>query len=268
MNSLRNFDWPQALLFDCDGVLVDTERDGHREAFNEAFRRKGLPHEWSVEKYGELLETGGGKERMTRYFLEVEDQEPFKSIKDEAERKALVAELHKLKTDIFMEMVEQASMPLRPGVARLVAEAMDANVPVAVCSTSNERAVSTIVRVMLGDKVAEHMRVFAGDVVPRKKPDPAIYTLAASELGVDPARCVVVEDSHIGVRAARSAGMRCVVTQSSYTADEDFALADAVFDMIGDAGDERFSLEDLTTPGSFWVNAPFPVDKDGNRIGQ
>jgi HAD superfamily hydrolase (TIGR01509 family) len=264
--SLRNFDWPEALLFDCDGVLVDTERDGHRLAFNEAFKRKGLQHEWSVEKYGELLETGGGKERMTRYFTDVEDQEPFKSIKDEAARKELVAELHKLKTDIFMELVEEATMPLRPGVKRLVGEAIDAGIPVAVCSTSNERAVSTIVRVMLGAKVADRMRVFAGDVVPRKKPDPAIYLLAAQELGVDPARCVVIEDSHIGVRAARGAGMRCVVTQSSYTAGEDFSLADAVFDAIGDAGDERFSLHDLTTPGSFWVNAPNPVDQDGNRV--
>lgn len=266
--SLRNFDWPEALLWDCDGVLCDTERDGHRVAFNEAFKQKGLPHEWSVEKYGELLTTGGGKERMTRYFTEVEDQEPFKSIKDDGERKALVAELHKLKTDIFMDMVQRGTMPLRPGVKRLVGEAIDNGVKVAVCSTSNERAVQAIVDVLLGPEVAKRMRVFAGDMVPAKKPDPAIYQLAAQELSVNPARCVVIEDSHIGVRAARAAGMRCVVTQSSYTGDEDFSLADAVFDQIGDSGDERFSLHDLTTPGSFWVNAPYPVDKDGNRTAQ
>jgi HAD superfamily hydrolase (TIGR01509 family) len=265
--TLRNFDWPEALLWDCDGVLCDTERDGHRLAFNEAFKQKGLPHVWSVEKYGELLSTGGGKERMTRYFKEVEDQEPFKSMKDEGERKALVAELHRLKTDIFMDMVQRGTMPLRPGVQRLVREAIDAGVKVAVCSTSNERAVQAIVDVLLGADVSKQMPVFAGDMVPAKKPDPAIYLMAAKELGVDPARCVVIEDSHIGVRAARAAGMRCVVTQSSYTADEDFSLADAVFECIGDAGDEQFSLHDLTTPGSFWVNAPYPVDKDGNRTG-
>jgi len=118
---------------------------------------------------------------------------------------------------------------------------------VAVCSTSNEAAVSGIVRVGLGAEVAAVMRVFAGDVVPRKKPDPAIYLLAAQELGVDPARCVVVEDSHIGLTAAKAAGMRCVVTTSGYTGDEDFSAADAVFSEIGDAGKEKFSLRDLAT---------------------
>jgi beta-phosphoglucomutase-like phosphatase (HAD superfamily) len=87
-------------------------------------------------------------------------------------------------------------------------------VQIAVCSTSNEASVSGIVRVGLGADVAKVMRVFAGDVVPRKKPDPAIYLLAAKELDVEPGRCVVVEDSHIGVRAAKAAGMRCMVTTS------------------------------------------------------
>ena len=123
---------------------------------------------------------------------------------------------------------------------------------VAVCSTSNERAVSNIVRVMLGEKIAAKMRVFAGDIVAKKKPAPDVYLLAASELGVDPARCVVIEDSRIGLRAGKAAGMRVVVTESYYTKGEDFDIADAVFDCIGDAGDERFSLHDLTTPG-FWV---------------
>ena len=147
-----------------------------------------------------------------------------------------MAELHKLKTALFVELVERGELPLRPGVARLVAEAREAGVKarraapklkplrsaelrcalaqIAVCSTSNEASVSGIVRVGLGADVAKVMRVFAGDVVPRKKPDPAIYLLAAKELGVEPGRCVVVEDSHIGVRAAKAAGMRCMVTTS------------------------------------------------------
>lgn len=102
---------------------------------------------------------------------------------------------------------------------------------------------------MLGDHIASHMRVFAGDMVPKKKPAPDIYLLAAQELDVDPARCVVIEDSKIGVAAGKAAGMRVVVTESYYTKGEDFTLADAVFDQIGEEGDERFSLHDLTTPG-------------------
>ncbi len=162
--------------------------------------------------------------------------EPFKSL-PVAERAAFVAELHKIKTQLFVELVERGELPLRPGVARLVAEARAANVKarvprcmqaasfglcanvwvcvqIAVCSTSNEQSVSGIVRVGLGADVAKIMRVFAGDVVPKKKPDPAIYLLAAKELGVEPGRCVVVEDSHIGLRAAKAAGMRCMVTTS------------------------------------------------------
>lgn len=235
---------PDALLFDCDGVLVDTEKDGHRVAFNEAFKRKGLEHEWGVDLYGELLETGGGKERMTRYFSGCEEQEPFKSKQTPEERAAYVKELHLLKTDIFMEMVEAGSMPLRPGVKRLVGEAMEKGVPVAVCSTSNERAVSTIVKVMLGPDVAKVMTVFAGDVVPKKKPSPDIYQLAAEKLEVDPAKCLVIEDSKIGLQAAKAAGMKCFVTKSSYTTGENFDGADGIYDCIGDAPNEQFSLAD------------------------
>lgn len=238
-------EYPDAVLFDCDGVLVDTERDGHRPSFNKAFQAKGLRHEWDVELYGHLLEIGGGKERMTKYFKDRISEDPFKTIQDPVERDTLVRDLHKLKTSLFMDIIKSGAMPLRPGVQRLIEEALAAGVQVAVCSTSNEEAVSTIVKVMLGPKIASVMRVFAGDVVPRKKPDPAIYLLAAQELGVRPARCVVIEDSRIGLLAAKAAGMTCVVTKSSYTQDEDLKEADAVHDCIGDAGDARFSLDDL-----------------------
>lgn len=264
--SLRNIDWPEALLFDCDGVLVDTEAEGHRVAFNEAFQQRGLSHEWGLEQYGQLLEIGGGKERMDAYFSSCADREPWASVTDPEQRKAFLKQLHELKTDIFNELIETGRLPLRPGVKRLVGEAIDAGVKVAVCSTSNERAVSNIVRVMLGEEVARVMRVFAGDVVSKKKPAPDIYLLASAELGVAPARCVVVEDSRIGLAAARAAGMRCVVTESYYTKGEDFAAADAVFDCIGEAGEERFSLHDLTTPGSFWLNPPLPRDLEGSWI--
>lgn len=248
-NALRNIDWPEALLFDCDGVLVDTEAEGHRIAFNETFEKFNLPYVWSLEEYGRLLEIGGGKERMDFFFSERDDSEPWKSIKDPEERKNFLKELHLTKTGIFNQLIESGKLPVRPGVIRLINEAIDAGVKVAVCSTSNEKAVSNIVRVMLGEKIDKHMRVFAGDVVPKKKPSPDIYLLAAKELGVDPARCVVIEDSKIGLAAGKAAGMRVIVTESSYTKGEDFTMADAVFDCIGEAGDERFSLHDLTTPG-------------------
>ncbi|KAK2443021.1 bifunctional riboflavin kinase/FMN phosphatase [Trifolium repens] len=231
---------PSALLFDCDGVLVDTEKDGHRISFNDTFQEKELGVTWDVELYGELLKIGGGKERMTAYFNKT--GWPANAPTGEQERKDFIASLHKRKTELFMELVEKKLLPLRPGVAKLVDQALTQGVNVAVCSTSNEKAVSAIVSFLLGPERAEKIKIFAGDVVPRKKPDPAIYLLAASTLSVEPSRCVVVEDSAIGLAAAKGAGMKCIVTKSGYTADEDFLNADAVFDFIGDPPEERFDL--------------------------
>ncbi|KAK6920586.1 Haloacid dehalogenase-like hydrolase [Dillenia turbinata] len=231
---------PSALLFDCDGVLVDTEKDGHRISFNDTFNERELGVTWDVDLYGELLKIGGGKERMTAYFNKT--GWPEKAPKTDEERKEFVASLHKRKTELFMALIEKKLLPLRPGVAKLIDQALASGVQVAVCSTSNEKAVSAIVSCLLGPDRAEKIKIFAGDVVPKKKPDPAIYLLAASTLGVEPSRCVVVEDSGIGLAAAKSAGMMCIITKSSYTADEDFSNADAVFDFIGDPPEERFDL--------------------------
>ncbi|WOG99432.1 hypothetical protein DCAR_0518780 [Daucus carota subsp. sativus] len=231
---------PSALLFDCDGVLVDTEKDGHRISFNDTFAEKELGVTWDVDLYGELLKIGGGKERMTAYFNKT--KWPEKAPKSEEERKDFIASLHKRKTELFMVLIEKKLLPLRPGVAKLIDQAFAKGVKVAVCSTSNEKAVSAIVSFLLGPERAEKIQIFAGDVVPRKKPDPAIYNLAASTLEVDPSSCVVVEDSAIGLAAAKAAGMKCIVTKSGYTADEDFLNADAVFDCIGDPPEERFDL--------------------------
>lgn len=232
---------PSALLFDCDGVLVDSEKDGHRISFNDTFAERELGVTWDVELYGELLKIGGGKERMTAYFNKT--GWPEKAPTNEDERKQFIASLHKRKTELFMVLIEKKLLPLRPGVAKLVDQALAKGVKVAVCSTSNEKAVSAIVSCLLGPERAEKIQIFAGDVVPRKKPDPAIYILAASTLGVEPSSCVVVEDSGIGLAAAKAAGMKCVVTKSGYTADEDFSKADAVFECIGDPPEERFDLQ-------------------------
>ncbi|MDE0969485.1 MAG: HAD-IA family hydrolase [Octadecabacter sp.] len=229
----------QALLFDCDGVLVDTERDGHRVAFNQAFSQKGLDINWSVERYGELLHTAGGKERLRRDFDETQWPVP------KAEWNDFVIDTHKLKTDIFMELIVAGKLPLRTGIARIMREAIDTGVTIAVCSTSNERAVQSIVDVLLGNEISNHISVFAGDVVKAKKPDPAIYLMAVDQLKLDPSRCIVVEDSHVGLTAAHAAGLRCVVTKSSYTEHEDFKFATKVVSDLGDTGSSVLSISDI-----------------------
>ena len=230
----------KAIIFDCDGVLADTERDGHRVAFNKAFAAKGLPIEWSVELYGELLKVTGGKERMRHYF------DNYGWPADVADKDALIKELHKLKTDYFMEIIESGQLPLRPGVARFVDEAIAANIVLAICSTSAERAVNLVAEVLLGSERKTHFgAIFAGDVVSKKKPDPEIYNLASERLSLEPSECVVVEDTRVGLLAAKEAGMHCIITTNGYSKDEDFSGADLVVSELGDPPNVQVTLETI-----------------------
>lgn len=229
----------KALLFDCDGVLVDTERDGHRVSFNRAFAAKGFNFTWSVGQYKELLKIAGGKERMSHYF----DQAGWPV--GVADKGALIKELHQLKTELFMKIIESGELPLRPGVKRIVDEAIADGMILAVCSTSNEKAVSAVVNVLLGAERAKRFHIFAGDVVKKKKPDPEIYLLAQNKLNLTPAECFVVEDSRNGFLAARAAGASCVITTNDYTIEEDFTGADLIVPELGDAPSVNVRLSDL-----------------------
>ncbi|MEA1996359.1 MAG: HAD-IA family hydrolase [Gemmatimonadota bacterium] len=227
----------KAIIFDCDGVIVDTERDGHRVAFNRAFAMKGYDIDWDVDLYKELLKVAGGKERM-KYFFNSEGWPA-----DVPEREVFLKELHKLKTDLFMQIIDSGELILRPGLARLVDEAIAEGISLAVCSTSNERAVNLIVDKLLGPKRKSHFKaILAGDIVSRKKPDPEIYNLALTRLALEPPECVVIEDSRNGLLAARAAGMYCVITTNGYTEDEDFREADLVVSELGDPPDVQVDL--------------------------
>lgn len=230
----------KALIFDCDGVLVDTERDGHRVAFNRAFALKGIKAEWSISQYAELLQVAGGKERMKHYF----DQHEWP--KEIADREEFIKEMHKLKTKLFMDIIESGELTLRPGIARVVDEAVSEGLKLAVCSTSNERAVTLIVEKLLGSKRRSHFNaILAGDVVSKKKPNPEIYNLALQKLDLDPQECVVIEDSKIGFIAAKAAGMHCLITTNGYTEKEDFLGADMVVSELGDLPNQTITIRDI-----------------------
>lgn len=240
----------EAILFDCDGVLADTERDGHRVAFNRAFEQAGVEAEWSVERYGELLSVAGGKERMSAYF----DARGWPV--SEPGRYEFIRMLHAIKTQQFTAIVEAGGLPARPGITRIVDEAHRAGLALAVCSTSSERAVEAVIRSSLGPSRRRMFSgVFAGDIVPFKKPDPAIYRLASSELGIRPSACLVVEDSRNGLLAATAAGMPCVVTTSAYTRDEEFPEACAVYADLGDPPGSHVTLGELLEAGRIQENA-------------
>jgi len=234
----------EAILFDCDGVLADTERDGHRISFNKAFEENSIKDRWDESRYGKLLEIGGGKERMTGHWNEVGWPSVF--AEDEEGRQAKVKELHLRKTDIFMDMIDQGKIPLRRGVLRLVDEAINANIKLAVCSTSNEKAVSNIVSVLMGPERASKFQIFAGDMVKAKKPAPDVYNMAVDTMKLDKSKCAIIEDSHIGLGAAMAAGITCLVTKSSYTGDEDFRGADMVVEELGE-GEGCVSIDTLTS---------------------
>ncbi len=230
----------KALIFDCDGVLVDTEKDGHRVAFNRAFSEKGYDIEWGVGLYKELLKVAGGKERMRHYF----DVNGW--AEDVEDKDTLIKELHKLKTDIFMRIIESGELKLRSGVTRLIDEAIEEDIKLAVCSTSNERAVNLIVeRILGGGRKEKFSAILAGDVVTRKKPDPEIYNLVPEHLGLNPEECVVVEDSRNGLLAARAAGMHCIITTNEYTECENFSEADIVVSELGDEPNVNITLKML-----------------------
>jgi HAD superfamily hydrolase (TIGR01509 family) len=228
----------RALVFDCDGVLADTERYGHLPAFNQTFAEFGLPVRWSVLQYQEKVRIGGGKERMSS-LLTPEFVAAAGLPGDRGGQADAVAAWHRRKTQIYTGLVASGAVPPRPGVARVVAEALAAGWPLAVASTSAETSVRATLERAVGARHARAVRVFAGDIVPRKKPAPDIYLLALASLGLPAGQVVVVEDSRNGLLAAAAAGLTCVVTVNGFTAGEDFSEAALVVSSLGDPGGER-----------------------------
>jgi HAD superfamily hydrolase (TIGR01509 family) len=243
-----------SLVFDCDGVLADTERYGHLPAFNQTFQEFGLPVEWSVEEYGRRLKIGGGKERMAS-LLTPEFVAAVGLPTDPEEQAAEIAKWHKRKTAIYTEMVADGKLPPRPGIRRVISAAQDAGWKLGVASTSAEASVHAILEYAVGRDRAERFDVFlAGDVVPKKKPAPDIYLLALEKLGVDPAEVLVVEDSRNGLEAADAAGLRCLVTVNGYTEKEDFSEAILVVSSLGDPDGEQTSVmanRSAARPGAY-----------------
>ncbi|HSR46582.1 MAG TPA: HAD-IA family hydrolase [Anaerolineales bacterium] len=226
----------QAIFFDQDGVIIDTERDGHRVSFNETFKELGYDFEWSVEEYHELLQVAGGKERMKHYYQTKGFGKPVEGDVDE-----LIARMHKRKTAMFIEMIESGRLPLRPGIRRFMQEAVAAGLRLGVCTTSNEKAAQAIARGMLKDIPFEF--VLAGDVVEKKKPAPDIYNLGLEKSGLRPEEAFVVEDSRNGVLAAKAAGMKVLATTNVYTEKEDLSQAEIIVSTLGDPGGEAAALK-------------------------
>lgn len=220
----------QALLFDVDGTLADTERDGHRVAFNLAFRDAGLDWEWDADLYGKLLSVTGGKERI-RYYLDNFNQ-TFTAPMD---LDGFIAGLHQAKTDHYTRLLSDGRIPLRPGVERLLREAREAGLRLAIATTTTPANVEALLVHTVGKESLDWFEVIAaGDIVPAKKPAPDIYFYALKEMMLEPAACLAFEDSHNGIRATRGANLKTIITVNGYTRDDDFSEAALVLDTFGE----------------------------------
>ena len=218
-----------ALIFDVDGTLADTE-EAHRVAFNLAFERHRLDWVWEPEEYRELLQVTGGKERIAIYI----DTLP---LPDTQRRRlaAMVPQIHAEKTRFYSAFVADGAVPLRAGVARLLDEALAHGCKLAIASTTTAVNIDALLQSTLGPRGLDMFTTIAcGDQVRAKKPAPDIYELALRGLGLLPEQVIAFEDSSNGLRSARAAGLRAVVTPNFWTEGGDFSAAWLLLPEFGD----------------------------------
>jgi beta-phosphoglucomutase-like phosphatase (HAD superfamily) len=224
----------QALIFDVDGTLAETERDGHRVAFNRAFAAAGLDWEWEPERYGELLAVTGGKERI-RHFWQQYLPTFVPPLNEGMSEQEWIAGLHKAKTNYYVELLQEGGIALRPGVKRLLNEAREAGLRLAIATTTTPDNVTALLEAALGpDSPNWFEMIAAGDIVPAKKPAPDIYHYVLEKMQLDPAKCLAFEDSQAGLESARQAGLATVVTVNDYTRLQDFSGAAIVLNHLGE----------------------------------
>jgi HAD superfamily hydrolase (TIGR01509 family) len=245
MNHLR------LLLWDVDGVLAETELDGHRLAFNLAFEASALPWRWSEARYCELLRVSGGRERLLADMATRADAPALA-----ADRDALARAVHARKNAFYAELVAAGGVPLRDGVLGLMQECLARGVRMGIASTTSRSNVDVLLRSHLGAAWCDMFAaVVCGEDVRRKKPDPEVYSLALRRLGERPLRTLAIEDSPGGVAAARAAGIPVLVTQSACFRDA--TIEDAI--AIGPGLHDRSRWR----PASPWASGP----QQGSHVG-
>jgi HAD superfamily hydrolase (TIGR01509 family) len=202
----------KAILWDVDGTLAETERDGHLLAFNHAFEQLAVPWRWSPERYGELLAVAGGRERLL-HDMQSQPQAPA----DVAERAALVERIHLLKNQLYAGIVAAGALTLRAGVSEMFEDCAAAGVRMAIVTTTSAANVAALLEARMGHGWrARFAAVLCAEQAPRKKPDPQVYLRALQALSLQPWEALAIEDSPAGVAAALAASIAVVVVRSFY----------------------------------------------------
>ena len=236
----------EALLLDVDGTLADTE-EVHRQAFNAAFKKAGLDWVWGQDLYHDLLSVTGGKERI-RFYLDRD--RPDVTLPDDAAD--FIAQLHRSKTEFYVGSLAAGSVPLRPGVEQLIADAKAHDLRLAIVTTTSPENVTALFEHSFGDNVTAMFDVIAaGGVVPNKKPAADIYEHALAELGLAADQCIAIEDSENGLASALAAGVDTLITLNRYTDDHDFSGAAAVLDQLGEPDNPCRLIQGELQPGPF-----------------
>jgi HAD superfamily hydrolase (TIGR01509 family) len=218
-----------AVLFDVDGTLADTE-EIHRQAFNAAFTDAGLDWVWSRSLYHELLVVTGGRERI-RFYLERE--RPDFELPPDSD--TFIAGLHACKTRFYIEALASGTVPLRPGVQRLLNDVRKAGLRLAIVTTTSPGNITALLEHSFSVPVTDWFEIIAcGNVVAQKKPAPDIYHYTLEQMGLSPAACIAIEDSLNGLRSAVAAGVTTLITVNPYTDKQDFSGAAAVLDHLGE----------------------------------
>ncbi|MBI3453358.1 MAG: HAD-IA family hydrolase [Rhodospirillales bacterium] len=217
----------RALIFDVDGTLAETE-EAHRRAFNESFRDRRLDWQWDRALYRRLLDVTGGKERI-RHYMACIAYDPG------AGGDALVRDLHLAKNRHYAKLVAAGHVSLRPGIRRVIAQARQTGIRLAIATTTSPESVERLLVAAFGPESPGWFdAIAAGDAVAAKKPAPDVYQLALRQLGLATQECLALEDSENGLRAALAAGLKTVVTVSTYTDGQDFSGAAIVLSDLGE----------------------------------
>lgn len=220
----------QALIFDVDGTLADTERDGHRLAFNDAFAAAGLDWQWNEALYGKLLAVAGGKERIRFYISMFQPQFELPADGDQ-----WIEDLHQAKSAHYRRRLAEGTIPLRPGVRRVLQEARQQEIWLAIATTSTFPNATALLKTALAADSPDWFEVIAaGDIVPDKKPAPDIYRYVLQQLGLNPNEALAIEDTQHGLQAATQAGLQTVVTVNDYTYQQNFQGAALVISHLGE----------------------------------